>query len=104
MATKPKKTPTVRALQVYAFDPIVGKQLGNAMLDAATLNVVWEPNLEAGPAGEYVEVVDYDPSLDCFYEPVDLNDPYILAQGGLAPSEGTPQFHQQMAYAVAMTT
>src|SRR5690606_24411071 len=28
----------------------------------------------------------------------------ILAQNGLAPSEGNPQFHQQMVYAVAMTT
>jgi serine/threonine protein kinase len=33
-----------------------------------------------------------------------LDDPDVLAQDGLAPSEGNPQFHQQMAYAVAMTT
>jgi len=38
------------------------------------------------------------------YKPVDLNDPWILAQDGLAPSESNPQFHQQMVYAVAMTT
>jgi hypothetical protein len=97
-------TPTVRPLKVYAFDPVVGKQLENAMLDSSTLNVAWEKELKPGPTGEYVEVVDYDPSLDCFYEPVNLNDPYILAQGGLAPSEGSPQFHQQMVYAVAMKT
>jgi hypothetical protein len=82
----------------------VGKQLENVMLDSATLNVAWESELEEGPAGEYVEVVDYDPTLDCFYEPVNLNDDFILAQGGLTPSEGIPQFHQQMVYAVAMTT
>jgi hypothetical protein len=35
---------------------------------------------------------------------VDLDDPYLLAQSGLDPSEGDPQFHQQMVYAVAMTT
>ena len=29
---------------------------------------------------------------------------YLLAQDGLAPSESDPQFHQQMVYAVAMTT
>ena len=29
---------------------------------------------------------------------------YLLAQDGLAPSESNPQFHQQMVYAVAMTT
>ena len=99
--TLPK--PTIRPLRVYAFDPIVGKQLDRAMLNEATLNVAWEA-LAPGPCGEYVEVVDYDPACDCFYEPVSLDDPYILAHGGLTPSEGTPQFHQQMVYAVAMTT
>jgi hypothetical protein len=99
-----QKVPTTRPLKVYAFDPIVGKQLENSMLDSSTLNVRWEAGLEEGPAGEYVEVVDYDPTLGCFYEPVNLNDDFILAQGGLAPSEGTPEFHQQMVYAVAMTT
>jgi len=48
--------------------------------------------------------VDFDPPSGCFYAPVDLDDPKILAQNGLAPSEGNPQFHQQMVYAVAMTT
>ena len=98
------KIPALRPLKVYAFDPIVGKQYENSMLDSSTLNVPWEVGLEEGPAGEYLEVVDYDPTLDCFYEPVNLNDDFILAQGGLPPSEGTPQFHQQMTYAVAMTT
>ena len=36
--------------------------------------------------------------------PVDLDEPHLLAQDGLDPSEGNPQFHQQMVYAVAMTT
>src|SRR6185295_12808967 len=40
----------------------------------------------------------------CFYAPVNLDHPEVLAQNGLAPSEGNPQFHQQMVYAVAMTT
>ena len=48
--------------------------------------------------------MDYDPGSGCFYEPIDLNDPNILAQDRLPPSEGNPQFHQQMVYAVAMTT
>ena len=54
--------------------------------------------------GEYVEVLDFDPASGCWYEPVDLNDLEILAQDGLAPSEGNPQFHQQMVYAAAMNT
>ena len=57
-----------------------------------------------GPIGEYLEVIDVDPASGCFYEPVDLDDPNVLAQSGLAPSEGTPQFHQQMVYAVASLT
>jgi hypothetical protein len=63
----------------------------------------WE-DLAPGPVGEYLEVIDYDPAAKCFYEPVNLDDPYLLAQDGLTPSEGTPQFHQQIAYAVAQLT
>src|SRR5262249_45266842 len=36
--------------------------------------------------------------------PVDLNHPYILTRSGLTPSEASPQFHQQMVYAVSMKT
>jgi len=96
-------TPTIRPLRVYAFDPIIGKKLELALLNETTLNVAWE-KLDLGPCGDCVGVVDYDPSCDCFYEPVNLNDPFVLANGGLTPSEGSPQFHQQMVYAVAMTT
>jgi hypothetical protein len=65
--------------------------------------VPWEC-LDPGPVGEYLEVVDCDPASSCFYAPVDLNDPMLLAQDGLEPSEGNPKFHQQMAYAVASMT
>jgi hypothetical protein len=68
-----------------------------------TAAVPWEP-LSPGPIGEYLEVVDCDPASGCFYAPVDLNTPALLAQDGLEPSEGTPGFHQQMVYAVASTT
>ncbi|OMP75676.1 hypothetical protein [[Flexibacter] sp. ATCC 35208] len=56
------------------------------------------------PAGEYIEIIDYDPASAYFYSPVDLNDPFLLAQDGLNPSVSNPQFHQQMVYAVVMTT
>jgi len=69
--------PTLRPLRVYTFDPAVGKQLDTAMIVSATLCVPWE-ELEPGPKGEYLEVVDYDPSCDCFYEPVNLNTPFVL--------------------------
>src|SRR5262249_39045627 len=35
---------------------------------------------------------------------VDLNNGALLAQDGWPPPEGNPQFHQQMVYAVGMTT
>ena len=95
--------PTHRVLRGYAFDPSLATSLETALVSDITYKVPWEP-LAPGPVGEYVEVVDFDPASGCFYAPVDLNHPDVLAQHGLPPSEGSPQFHQQMVYAVAMTT
>jgi hypothetical protein len=95
--------PIHRLLRGYAFDPTLATQLETALVSEITYKIPWE-QVSPGPVGEYIEVVDYDPPSGCFYAPVDLNDERILAQNGLAPSEGNPQFHQQMAYAVAMTT
>ena len=96
--------PTSRALRGYAYDPSLATVLETSTVSEMTYRCPWEENLQAGPIGEYIEVVDYDPASGCFYAPVDLNHPNILAQDGLSPSEGNPQFHQQMVYAVAMTT
>jgi hypothetical protein len=95
--------PSQRRLRVFAFDPGVRAQLETLSIGELTLKLSWE-DLEPGPVGDYVEVVDYDPASDAFYAPVDLNHPYLLAQDGLSPAEGGPQFHQQMVYAVAMNT
>lgn len=107
--TVPK--PVFRRLRGYAFDPSLSVQLDTAVVNETIYKVVWEDEsldpdkgLMPGPVGEYLEIVDFDPASDCFYNPVNLNDPYILAQDGLVPSEGNPQFHQQMVYAVIMTT
>ncbi|HXD30568.1 MAG TPA: hypothetical protein VN643_05610 [Pyrinomonadaceae bacterium] len=97
-------TPNSRRLRGYSFDPSLSVQLDTALVNEAVFKIRWEEPLKQGPVGEYLEVVDFDPASNCFYEPIDLNDPYILAQDGLQPSESNPQFHQQMAYAVAMTT
>jgi hypothetical protein len=91
--------PLYRPLKVYAFDPSHGRSYGNYM----TINVPYE-DVGAGPAGGYLKVIDYDASNKCYYDAVDLDDPYILVQGGLDPSESDPRFHQQMVYAVAMKT
>ena len=95
--------PPFRLLQGYALDPSLSQQLETATVSTVTFPVPWE-ELAPGPVGEYLEVVDYDPSGRTFYKPVDLDEDYILAQDGLTPSEGTPQFHQQMVYAVAQVT
>jgi hypothetical protein len=96
--------PYYRRLRVYTFDPSLATRLDTALINETALSIQWEDDLRPGPVGEYLEVVDYDPASKCFYPPVNLNDRYLLAQDGVAPSEGNPHFHQQMVYAVAMTT
>ena len=105
--------PPFRKLRGYAFDPALALQMETAPISTIVYKVPWEDKrisakhtgtLEPGPIGEYVEVIDYDPTVQKTYAPVDLNNDYILAQDGLDPSEGNPQFHQQMVYAVVMTT
>ncbi|HEX9990129.1 MAG TPA: hypothetical protein VGE45_16850 [Chloroflexia bacterium] len=102
----PAPPPAFRRLRGYAFDPSLSLELDTALVNEVVFKVTWEgaDKLGVGPVGEYVEVVDYDPGTKYFYEPVDLNDPLVLAQDGLSPSESNPQFHQQMVYAVVMTT
>jgi hypothetical protein len=102
-----KPPPPDRRLRVYALDPSIGKSLDSMTINETTLSVPWDETyekLQPGPVGEYLEVVDIDPASNKVYEPVDLNDAFLLAQDGWSPSEGNPQFHQQMVYAVGMTT
>jgi hypothetical protein len=97
------KKPPFRKLRGYAFDPSLSLRMDTAAINDIIYKIPWE-NVTPGPSGEYVEVVDYDPTVKEFYEAVNLNDSYVLAQDGLDPSESNPQFHQQMAYAVTMLT
>ncbi|HEX8719643.1 MAG TPA: hypothetical protein VF736_03290 [Pyrinomonadaceae bacterium] len=94
-----EEPPLHRPLKVYAFDPSHGRSLGNYM----TVSVRNE-ELEPGPVGEYLEVIDYHASNGCYYLPVDLNAEAVTLGGGLEPSESDPRFHQQMVYAVASET
>ncbi|MGO4394056.1 S8 family serine peptidase [Variovorax sp. M-6] len=97
-------TPAARRLRIYAYDPSLGRDLDTVGLNETLAAVRWEADLQPGPVGAYLEVVDIDPASGCCYAPVDLNDPQLLAVDGLRPSEANPQFHQQMVYAVAMRT
>ncbi len=106
------KRPAFRKLRAYSFDPSLSLRIDTVDINNLTYKVGWE-DLTPGPVGEYLEVIDYDPTVPgqpaaggqgTYYRPVDLNDQYVVAQEGLEPSESNPQFHQQMVYAVAMTT
>jgi hypothetical protein len=88
--------PDRRPLQVYAFDPMVARLSGQ---ETTTIAVPYEA-LSPGPSGELIQVIDYDGVAGCYYEPVNLDDPRVLLQDGLPPTERDPRFHQQMVYAV----
>ena len=94
--------PSFRKLKGYVFDPSFASTIEKRESNEVIYKIRWEDTV-AGPIGEYLEVIDYDPTKECFYEPVNLEENYILADYGLSPSEGDPRFHQQQVYAVTMS-
>lgn len=100
-SAEPLPEPTHRRLKGYVFDPGFSSSLQHRLTNEVIYAIRWE-KLSPGPVGEYVEVIDYDPTKDLWYEAVDLNHPSILAEHGLPLSEGDPRFHQQQVYAVVM--
>jgi hypothetical protein len=93
--TKPARRP----LQIFGLDPMLARTERRQL----TLEITNEP-LERGPQGSRIQVIDYDGATRTLYQPVDLDDPAVLMNDGLTPSESDPRFHQQMVYAVAMKT
>ena len=77
--------PERRRLRVFAIDPSMKTDLATAAINEAVIDVRWEKNLQPGPIGEYVEVIDVDPASRCAYAPVDLNHPHLLPQDGSRP-------------------
>jgi len=71
--------PPRRPLKIFAFDPMLGRTASKRI----SVEIANEQNLRPGPRGSRVEVIDYDGANECYYAPVDLNDPSILMQGGL---------------------
>ncbi len=92
--------PTKRPLKAFTFDP----SLGNA--GTTTINIPYEDDLMPGPRSEALKlkIIDYDASNDCYYPPINLDNPAVLISGGLEPSESDPRTHQQMVYAVIRQT
>lgn len=95
----PIPQPQRRRLRTYAFDPMSTRLSGQFL----HFDVPFERDLQPGPRGELVHVVDYNPTLKTWYAPVDLDNPSILAQDGLRPDVGDPRTHQQIVYAVSMS-
>lgn len=89
--------PDRRRLKIFAFDPMLGRKAQNRI----TIDVGYE-ELSKGPQGSRIAVIDYDGANKCYYTPLNLNDPALLMQDGLDPTEADPRFHQQMVYAVTM--
>ena len=115
--------PSLRKLRAYSVDPSLTSEMETATLNCVEVEIPWEkisediakkmnslgiPESKFGPApgpiGEYIEIIDYDPTINVLYDPIDLNHPFLLSQNGYAPSDGNPQFHQQMIYAVVSKT
>jgi hypothetical protein len=94
--------PFFRKLRGYAFDPSFSSTLAKRQVNEVIYKIKWEPT-KPGPRGEYVEVIDYDPTKQCYYAALSLEEPFVLADRGMALSEGDPRFHQQQVYAVVMS-
>lgn len=81
------EAPVRRQLQIVSLDPAADVSMDTATSSRCVLDVPWE-EWKPGPVGEYVEIVDLDPSSGCAYRPVNLMDPRLLATNGLPPSTG----------------
>ncbi|MFC9917289.1 hypothetical protein [Agromyces binzhouensis] len=94
-----------RQLQIYAFDPQLGRRRRfriSLEIPHESLQVDQHGGVDVRLRGRLFDVVDYDAAREQYYEVVDLEDPSLVAGGGLPPTVDDPKFHQQMVYAVAM--
>jgi hypothetical protein len=91
--------PLYRPLRIYTLDPNARRREGAV----ATVNIPFEP-LEPGPKGALFEVVDRDVDTDLIVPGVNLDDKRVLITNGREPSLSDYSFHQQMVYAVSVST
>lgn len=96
---------TARRLQIFGFDPQLGRRRKFRMsleIPFEELEKLPDGSGRTRPKGRVIEVIDYDATSDRYYPAIDLDNPAVLAGGGLPPKVDDPRFHQQMVYAVAM--
>lgn len=100
MRKSPNDTrPERRPLRIFAFDPV----LSRAGDHRVTVEIPFRP-VECDDFSfrdDRIEVVDYDATTKRHLKALDMNNEEIAMTLGLEPLEDDPQFHQQMAYAVA---
>ena len=98
-----RKRPASRKLRVLAVDPCLIQKLDTRSISQLTLQLEWEELewTQSGFLGEYFEVVTYDWSCRCHYQPATLDDRIVLIEDGLPADLSDARFHQQMVYAVA---
>ena len=93
-------TAQLRRIQVVAQDPSV-RMDGDIV--TAWITIPYE-DLEPGPMGYAVHVVDYDASTQSMYPPVRIPDDDVLPAPPSDRILGDPAFHAVNAYALVMRT
>ena len=92
---------STRPLRIFTLDPSVSARVGGV----ATVNVPYEA-LGKGPAGARFQV-EPEGAPELFTKVdllVDLDQPAMLRNSGVAPTPNDGRFHMQMAYAVCTLT
>jgi hypothetical protein len=92
--------PRTREVSVLAQDPGVRH---DGRILTARVAVPWE-ELDAGPIGHRVQVVDYDASTQTLYRPAPVTDEAFAAPADDAAVLEDPAFHARNAYALVMRT
>ena len=87
-----RKKPPFRKLRGYAFDPSLSNKIDTAFINNIIYKVPWEDNLTEGPSGNYVEVIDFDPTVKKFYKPVNLNETISSHKTDLSPAKAIHNF------------
>ena len=57
--------PRYRCLRGYTIDPGFSTRLDTMNINESVYKIKWE-DLQPGPIGEYIEVIDFDPVNNCF--------------------------------------
>jgi len=97
-----RRRPRTRRLRIIAQDPAVRGRDGRILTAAVEIPA---EDLQPGPRGYRVQVVDYDATHGVLYKPAiwkRIEDPYLTASDDTLLTD--PGFHRQNVYAIVMRT